>query len=238
MICSHCKKEEETVTVGGKTYCAKCSTLLIENKKVEELKIKIPKMSFDENEIRVIRLENKKLQSDEVAKAKEILKTAHLPAGNLDELEGSAILLDILKDNVQESLDEKTLEKDKELYQVSNEVLNAIGNQKSEIRTVIKGEQPDVSPKLKTVPQPLEKTAIPKPMIDIKPTVAKRGDHIAKREKRPAQRVEDLVKKDIKTLETPLVAQAGFTKEYDLMIISFIITAVILVLVALVLAFR
>ncbi len=249
MLCTHCKKEEETVTIGGKTYCANCSTLLSENKVAAKApKHKIPKMVFDENEIRTAEPKNEHGPDNA---AKDLLELTKLPESNLDELEGSAILLDILKDNAKENLDKKTFEEDKKILAASGDVLEKLKvengvKQGNEGQPAQKSEPMGIQAETRIAPAapPLRQSPEPKragntqAMNDIRPAITKRSDRPGKKEKRPLEKAEEMVKKDFINLEAPLITQEGYTKEYDLMIISFVVTAIVLVVLALFLALR
>ena len=241
MICKHCKKEEETITIGGKTFCANCSTLLKEDGTKKQPEQKIPKMSFTDNEIRTAAPQ----KEDKLADAADLPEPVDMPKSSLDELEGSAILLDILKEDAKEKLDKKTLDKDKELAKASGAVLDTLARepqpQKQE-QAKTEARKPDLPDMRQAVQSPqkteIAKTTAARVMNDINPRIAKRDDRLGKKEKRPLHKVEEAVKEEAVKFEAPLITQAGFTKEYDLMIVSFVVTAAVLVVVALVLALR
>src|SRR3989304_652384 len=98
MHCNHCKKEQETITIAGKTYCANCSTVLAEKKvSAEEIpKHKMPKLETTDNEIRTEKVETPLKKED--PEIKELSRETKIPEVNKDDLESSAILLDILSD--------------------------------------------------------------------------------------------------------------------------------------------
>ncbi|MEK7447451.1 MAG: hypothetical protein AAB632_01500, partial [Patescibacteria group bacterium] len=127
MHCNHCKEEQETITIAGKTYCANCSTVLAEKKIApEEIpKHKIPKLETTDNEIRTEQVEAPQKKED--SEIQKLSREAKIPEVNKDDLEGSAILLDILSDNARESSDQKTITEDKKLEEASEEVLDLLG---------------------------------------------------------------------------------------------------------------
>ena len=247
MICKHCKKEEETITIGGKTFCANCSTLLKEDGTKKQPEQKIPKMSFTDNEIRTAAPQ----KEDKLADAADLPEPVDMPKSSLDELEGSAILLDILKDNAKENLDKKTFEEDKKILAASGDVLEKLKvengvKQGNEGQPAQKSEPMGIQAETRIAPAapPLRQSPEPKragntqAMNDIRPAITKRSDRPGKKEKRPLEKAEEMVKKDFINLEAPLITQEGYTKEYDLMIISFVVTAIVLVVLALFLALR
>lgn len=237
MLCSHCKKEEETITIAGKTYCANCSTVLSEKKMgANELpKHKTPAIEQTDNEIRTAVNKSKPVEVDPVIK--EILKDTKIADVNKDDLEGSAILLDILSENAKEELDEKTLEEDKKLAEASEEVLDVLGKPKAPEETTPKTE-PAVqaqAPK-KHIPHKNSKNNV---MNDIVPTkVEKRKDYQNRKHRDTMKNAEQEIKGELENLGRIVSSESGYTKEYDLMIMSIALVAVTLVVFAIFMTFK
>jgi hypothetical protein len=219
MYCNHCKKEEETITIAGKTYCANCSTVLAE-KKAEEKdlpKHKIPKIEPTENEIRTEEVKNPpKEESKEIRK---FSRETNIPDVGKDELGGSAILLDILSDNAKETTDKETMKKDEELEKASEEVLDLLSRK-------------ETKPKEKYAPN-LNNNKV---MNDV--AIKKRKDYQSKKHQNIIKAAEEEIKDEAEKIEKVVISESGYTKEYDLMIMSIALTALALVLFAIFITFR
>lgn len=237
MLCSHCKKEEETITIAGKTYCANCSTVLSEKKmEASDLpKHKTPAIEQTDNEIRTAVNKSKPVEEDPVIK--EILKDAKIADVNKDDLEGSAILLDILSENAKEELDEKTLEEDKKLAEASEEVLEIIGKSEAPEEATPKTEPAaQVQIPKKHIPHKNSKNNI---MNDIVPAkVEKSKDYQNRKHRDTMKDAEREIKGELENLGRIVSSESGYTKEYDLMIMSIALTAVVLVIMAIFMTFR
>jgi hypothetical protein len=221
MHCNHCKKEQETITIAGKTYCANCSTVLDEKKVSadETPKHKIPKIEITDNPIRTEIVEaSPKETSPEI---QELSRDSKIPEVNKDDLEGSAILLDILSDNAKESADQKTVVENKKLEDASEEVLDILmGNQK------------------KTPEKPKQKikrtgTGV---MNDI--SIGKRSDYSNKKHRETLKTAEKEIKDEAEKLGRIITSESGYTKEYDIMIMSIALTAIMAVVLAIFMTFR
>ena len=221
MHCNHCKKEQETITIAGKTYCANCSTVLAEKKvSAEEIpKHKMPKLETTDNEIRTEKVETPLKKED--PEIKELSRETKIPEVNKDDLESSAILLDILSDNAKESTDQKTITEDKKLEEASEEILDLLGKEQ---------KPPEEKPK------PKIKRAGTGVMNDI--TVGKRKDYLNKKHREVLKTAEKEIKDEAEKLGRIVVAESGYTKEYDIMILSIALTAVAMVILAIFLTFR
>ena len=150
---------------------------------------------------------------------KNLSRETNLPEVGKDELGGSAILLDILSDNAKDSTDKKTLEKDKNLEDASEKVLNILTSQK---------------------PQPPKKhtsnSSDGKIMNDI--TVGKRKDYQNKKYRNIMKSAEEEIKNETQKAAKIVTSESGYTKEWDLMIMSIALIALILVLFAVYITFR
>lgn len=217
MLCKHCKKEEETITIAGKTYCANCSTMLSE-KKVEASKLpkhKMPNMDVTENEIRTEKPVNKHEEFE--PKVIEMEKNLHVPAKSADELGSSAILLDILSQNAEEKLDEKNIQKNKDLEKASEEVLDALA----------------------TASPPVKKETPKIHMNDIvSGKISRREDRVAEHSHGIAKKIEEEVKRDVEEMKKPLKNEMGLTREYDILIIFLVVSAILLVLMAILVSLK
>lgn len=233
MYCSHCKKEQETITIAGKTYCASCSTLILE-KKVEEKdlpKHKIPKINLTDNEIRTEQITEAPKEID--PDIRELSREMKIADVNKEELGGSVILLDILSDKAKDSLDEETLKDDKKLAEASEEVLDILENKKPEPTPA---KKPEPTPPAKKVERPqTQQNSQKKVMNDIRPSNA-RNNHPGKFE--PIKKAEEEIKKETEKFGKIVTQESGYTKEYDMMIMSIALTAIIMVIVAIFMTFR
>jgi len=251
MLCSHCKKEEETITIAGKTYCANCSTLLSDKKSeaASTPKHKVPTLEQTDNEIRTAENKSKPPVVDPVIK--EILKDTKIADVDKDDLEGSAILLDILSENAKEELDDKTLEEDKKLAEASEDVIDILGKSEkstTEVRpTVPTQTQATKQPPMQTsaVPPQARKQHPPhsnsnnKIMNDIIPAnIGKRKDYQNKKHKETIKNAEQEIKGELENLGRIVSSESGYTKEYDLMIMAISLTAVTLVILAIFMTFK
>lgn len=217
MHCQTCKKEQETITVGGEIYCATCSSLLQSNGG-DAKKENIPKLEKTDNPIRTEILEPAAKKEDEGIK--QLSQESHLPDVSKDDLEGSAILLDILKDNAKDSLDKKTLTEDKKLEEAAEEVLDLI--EKSE---------PEPSEPKQTEKVVRKGNGV---MNDI--SIGKRADHLRKGS-HPVQTAEKEIKDEVKRAAKIVTSERGYTKEYDMIIMSIALTAVVLIIMVLFITF-
>lgn len=219
MHCKNCKKEQETITIGGETYCATCSSLL-ETKNVPKKEgLKIPELKKDNNPIRaeVVKPEDKKVDAEII----EISSEAKIPVVSKDDLEGSAILLDILNDSAKQKLDEKTLTQDKKLVEATDEVLELI--EKGDKTPVEKQETQKVARKGNGV------------MNDI--VIGKRSDHLNTKHQTIAV-AEREIKEEAQKMARIVTSEKGYTKEYDIIIMSIALTAAIFVILAIFMTFR
>jgi len=123
MTCKHCKKEEETIKIAGKTYCTNCSNILSEEP-AEPPKHKMPELVPDDVGIQSFAPTESPV--DIPKETIELSKNTGLPAKSKDELGSSAILLDILSEDAKELQDGKTLEKDDALEKASEQILDTI----------------------------------------------------------------------------------------------------------------
>ncbi len=224
MYCDKCKKEQETITIAGKTYCASCSTVLNEKKiPSEDLpKHKTPKPEATANGIKTEYPENYRQKID--PELKNYAKTLPVTPDQKDELEGSAILLDILKDNAKEKTDEKTLNQDKNLEEASDAVLDILSSPGQE--------------------RPKEKRSFtPKPngiaMNDIRPNDQLRNkEHLQKKHKEILRSAEDEIKDEAEQFARIVSSQSGYTREYDMMIMTIAIAALAAIVMAIYLTFK
>lgn len=228
MHCNHCGKEEETITIAGKTYCANCSTVLAE-KKVPESNLpkhKMPKLETTDNEIRT---EQPAPQAkDGTPDIKELSREAKIPEVDKDDLEGSAILLDILSGTAKGLTDQKTIAENKKLEEASEKVLDLL----EENQTKPAEEKPE-KPAERVVPRTKEKTS--GVMTDIIPkNISRRADYINKKHSHIVKEVEN----EVKNIGRIVTSESGYTKEYDVMILSVALTAVAMAILAIFLTFR
>lgn len=123
MNCKHCKKDEETIKIAGKTYCTNCSNILSEEK-ADPPKHKMPELVPDE--VGIQSFAPAETPTDIPKETIELSRETSLPAKSKDELGSSAILLDILSEDAKELQDQKTLGKDTALEQASEQVLDSL----------------------------------------------------------------------------------------------------------------
>jgi len=224
MNCSHCKKEQETITIAGKTYCANCSTILAENavSDSEIPKHKIPKIEFTENEIRTeVPPANKNVETKEL---RELSKETKLPKVTKDDLEGSAILLDILSDDAKTKANDATTEQNKKLGKVGQEVIDMLTKQE---------------PKKHNETAPQTKSASNGSMRDITTAnIRKRNDFIHKNPRQVVRETKRNIENDIKNVGQVISSEKGYTKEYDIMILSIALTAIALIILAIFMTFK
>ncbi len=230
MYCNHCKKEQETITIAGKTYCASCSTVL-SDKKVgdDELpKHKMPKIEATDNGIRTEQITEPPKEID--PEIRDMAREMKIADVNKDDLEGSAILLDILSDKAKDSLDEETLNDDKKLAQASEEVIDILSKNKA-----VTSQKPNPTPQKKVERPHTHQNSANKIMNDIRPSGTKKADHPKFESMKKA---EEEIKKEAQSLGRIVTQESGYTKEYDLMIMSIVLTAIIMVIVAVFMTFR
>lgn len=257
MYCNHCKKEEETIKVAGTTYCANCSTALVEEEAKDVPKHKMPRLEVTDNEIRTE--EVSPIPQEEDKATRELSRETSLPEVGKDELGSSAILLDILSDNAKEETDTETLEKDKKLEEASEEVIDLLAQSNSEktedsinrISTLKNVEipAPEIdedraeAPTSEEVGVPTasaEKKHAPnlgnnKVMNDL---VGKRKDYLEKKHKSIARAAEEEIKDEVAMAGKIVTSESGYTKEWDLMIMSIALTALALVILAIFITFK
>lgn len=226
MLCNHCKKEQETITIAGKTYCANCSTILSDKKVSDEEvpKHKMPKLETTDNDIRTQEAQSKPIEIN--SEVQEVSRESKIPEVNKDDLEGSAILLDILSDNAKDSSDNKTLEADKKLEEASEEILDLLGKPSRE------------EPPKKTKPMGTQRKGNGV-MNDIVPSkIGKRNDFMHKKHSSVVKDAEKEIKDEVANIGRIVTSESGYTKEYDMMILSIALTAIAMVILAIFMTFR
>ncbi len=226
MYCKHCSEEQETVTIAGVTYCASCSTILSEKKdsvQVEAPKHKMPKLETTDNEIRNEVIENPPRKKD--LSVQEMEENLDIPAIKKDELGGSAILLDILETKAKEETDEHTLEEDKKLSEASGEVLDILNS---------KPNSENHKEKRSFTPKPNGMA-----MNDIRPAShTKNKEHLQKKNKEILKSAENEIKDEAEQFARIVSSQSGYTREYDMMIMTIAIAVLATVVLVIYLTFK
>ena len=188
MFCKFCQKEQEYVRVGGKTHCASCGGVLEDTGASSDAKT--PEITPEP-----ARIETEILPHAETSTPPEIQELAaetKISAHTREELEGSAILLDILSDNATD------LKTDSEIGR-SEDLIAASGATIDYLSTVSDGKLQD---------------AKPKSLNDITPAkVVKRDDYLDKYFKGSVKKVEEEVVGDVKKIEETVGSQKGAVRE-------------------------
>ncbi|RJO59963.1 hypothetical protein C4544_06350 [candidate division WS5 bacterium] len=259
MYCNHCKKEEETVTIAGVTYCANCSTALVENKDSGQARMtegdvpthKIPKIEETDNLIRTEEVPS--MPKEENQEIRELSRETSLPEVGKDELGSSAILLDILSDTAKEETDAETVEKDERLEEASEEVIDLLGQDEAKETPALKEVEvsvPEISARKAEVPVP-EGVGVPTAVSETKyapnagnnhimndVVIEKRKGYLEKKHKNIVRAAEEEIKDEVQMAGRIVTSESGYTKEWDLMIMSIALTALALVILAIFITFK